>query len=182
MLDKRELRNVSFHQGDSRTTLPPVLERYAERRVQVDFVLIDGDHSPEGVRADLINVLDSPACRRTVIVLHDTMNAGSGKESIPPISPALHGRLRRDGFRAGYEFSGGDFDRQRWGGLGLVVTGDRAADGYGNRLFRGGMSRIRSRARDEVVHGAEWAADLWGSRGGVDLLRPETVPIDEDDV
>lgn len=29
---------------------------------------------------------------------------------------------------AGYEFAGGDFDHQRWGGLGLVLTGDRAAD------------------------------------------------------
>jgi Methyltransferase domain len=132
--DKHDLRNVTFHEGDSRTTLPPVLEHYAERRVQVDFVLIDGDHSPDGVRTDLINLLASPVCRHTVILLHDTMNAGvrQGIASADIARAAQVVYVEMD-FVAGYEFSGGDFDGQRWGGLGLVVTGDRGADGYGHQ-------------------------------------------------
>lgn len=134
VLDKRRLSNVSFHQGDSKVTLPPVLARYAAGSVSVDFVLIDGDHSAEGVRGDLMNVLDSPACHRTVIVLHDTMNAGvrAGIESAGLASDPRVVYVELD-FVPGYEFRGGDFDHQRWGGLGLVVTGDRATDGYGNR-------------------------------------------------
>ena len=134
VLDKGELGNVSFHQGDSKVRLPPVLERYAARAVTVDFVLIDGDHSPEGVRADLMNVLASPACGQTVIVLHDTMNAGvrAGIESADVVAHPRVVYVELD-FVAGYEFAGGDFDHQRWGGLGLVLTGDRAADGYGDQ-------------------------------------------------
>lgn len=134
VFEKRGLRNVTFHQGDSKLTVPPVLERYARDGVAVDFVLIDGDHAPEGVRADLTNVLTSPACSRTVIVLHDTMNPGvrQGIESAGPADGASVVYVELD-FVAGYEFCGGDFAGQRWGGLGLVVTGDRESDGYGHR-------------------------------------------------
>ena len=129
---KDRLENVTFYHGDSRVQLPPVLERYSARGLTVDFVLIDGDHSPDGVRADLMNVLESPACSRTVIVLHDTMNAGvrRGVQSAGPETNPGVVYIELD-LVAGYEFSGGDFDGQRWGGLGLVVTGDRATDGYG---------------------------------------------------
>ena len=40
----------------------------------VDFVLVDGDHSREGVRRDLVDLLASPAISRTVILMHDTFN------------------------------------------------------------------------------------------------------------
>jgi hypothetical protein len=40
----------------------------------VDFALVDGDHSAEGVRRDLESLLASPTTGRTRIVLHDTMN------------------------------------------------------------------------------------------------------------
>jgi cephalosporin hydroxylase len=131
---KDRLGNVTFYHGDSRVQLSLVLDRYAARGVTIDFVLIDGDHSPEGVRADLMNVLQSPACGRTVIVLHDTMNTGV-RQGIESAGLATNPRVvyvELD-LVAGYEFSGGDFDGQRWGGLGLVVTGDRATDGYGAR-------------------------------------------------
>ncbi len=134
VFDKSALRNVTFHQGDSKVNLPPVLARYAAQGVAVDFVLIDGDHSPQGAQADLMNVLESRACARTVILLHDTMNAGV-RSGIESADLALHRRVvyvELD-FVAGYEFYGGDFDRQRWGGLGLLVTGDRTKDGYRDR-------------------------------------------------
>lgn len=132
--DKHRLSNVSFHQGDSRATVPAVLDWYATREISVDFALIDGDHSYEGVRADVLNVVSSPACRRTVILMHDTMH--------PPVRAAIESTALGDqpsvvyvelDFVAGYQFATGDFAGERYGGLGLVITGDRATDGYGEQ-------------------------------------------------
>jgi hypothetical protein len=134
VVDKRAFRNVRFFTGDSKARVPPVLARYAEQGVAVDFVHIDGDHSADGVRADLMNILTSPACARTVIVLHDAMNA-EVRSGIESVGLAGHPRVvyvELD-FVAGYEFVGGSWHGQRWGGLGLVITGDRTSDGYGDR-------------------------------------------------
>src|SRR5829696_3795682 len=61
--------NATAHIGDSSETLPRVLGELAAAGRHIDFALIDGDHTTEGVQRDVRAVLDSPACRRTVIVL-----------------------------------------------------------------------------------------------------------------
>jgi hypothetical protein len=58
-------------------------------------------HSPDSVRARIFALSD-----RANVVYHEL-------DFIP-----------------GYEFVGGHFDGQIWGGLGLVITGDRRVDGY----------------------------------------------------
>ena len=68
------LPHVTYHVGDSRERVPAVLRELADEGRGVDFVLIDGDHARAGVAADLANVLDSAAVRRTVIVMHDAAN------------------------------------------------------------------------------------------------------------
>jgi len=76
--------NVTLHTGDSHELLPPFLQALAERGRYVDFVIVDGDHTPEGVRQDLEHLLDSRAVAHTVILVHDTMNAKvrAGIESV----------------------------------------------------------------------------------------------------
>ena len=66
--------NVTFRTGDSAAELPALLSELADAGTAVDFALIDGDHSSDGVHRDLHAVLGSPACASAVIVLHDTMN------------------------------------------------------------------------------------------------------------
>ena len=66
--------NVTLHTGDSHELLPRLLAELAQQERNVDFVLVDGDHSPEGVRRDLEDLLNSPALARTVILVHDTAN------------------------------------------------------------------------------------------------------------
>ncbi len=66
--------NVTLHTGDSHQLLPAFLAQLAELGRTVDFVIVDGDHTAEGVRRDVEDLLDSSALARTVILIHDTAN------------------------------------------------------------------------------------------------------------
>jgi hypothetical protein len=113
--------NAVLHAGDSRVLLPDVLREFASAGRTVDFVLVDGDHSSEGVRRDVLNLLGSPALGPTVIVLHDTANAEvrAGLSGIDFTSFPLV-RL--------VDFAFVDLQqpsavlREEWGGLGLIVV------------------------------------------------------------
>lgn len=148
--DRAAFGNVTFHNGDSALLLPELLRRLeADHRV-VDFVLVDGDHSAEGVRRDLINLLDSSATRSTLILLHDTMNEET-RAGIEGVDLSAHSAVvyHELDFVPGYEFLGGHFDGQVWGGLGLVITGDRSMHGYGDS-----PAQTRYREPFQVFHDA----------------------------
>jgi hypothetical protein len=68
------LANVRILTGDSHVLLPRELDRLTTEGAYVDFVLLDGDHSADGVRTDMEDLLSSPAVSRTVILAHDTLN------------------------------------------------------------------------------------------------------------
>ncbi len=55
------LENVTALAGDSHQMLPAELERLAGDSENVDFALVDGDHTAEGVRADMMHLLESDA-------------------------------------------------------------------------------------------------------------------------
>jgi hypothetical protein len=66
--------NVSLFIGPSTTVLPRLMETLELEDLAVDFILIDGDHSAEGVRRD-INLVLSYVPKTTVMVLmHDSFN------------------------------------------------------------------------------------------------------------
>ena len=65
---------MTFHEGESHAVLPALLDEFARTGKNVDFALIDGDHSPIAVRDDLRLLLDSPAVTRTAILLHDSFS------------------------------------------------------------------------------------------------------------
>ena len=64
--------NATLHTGPSAQLLPGLLESSASDGRTVDFALVDGDTSLEGVAGDLEALLGSPAARRTAILVHDT--------------------------------------------------------------------------------------------------------------
>ncbi len=66
--------NVEFRSGDSRTVLPRLVEELNASRRAVQFVLIDGDHSADGVRRDIESVLKLSVRERLVILMHDGFN------------------------------------------------------------------------------------------------------------
>lgn len=66
--------NVTLHTGDSHELLPPFLTELAGKGRNVDLAIVDGDHTPQGVRRDIEDLLDSAAVARTVMLIHDTAN------------------------------------------------------------------------------------------------------------
>lgn len=117
--------NVTLHGGDSHIELPKFLAQLAAEGRSVDFVLVDGDHSADGVRRDMIDLLESDAIKETVILIHDTINeeVRGGIEAVdylayPKVAhvdfDAVPGTMSVvDGYRGAI-----------WGGLGLVVVSE----------------------------------------------------------
>ncbi|MCH2211523.1 MAG: class I SAM-dependent methyltransferase [Fuerstiella sp.] len=66
--------NVEFRTGPSQQLLPALLRQIQEERQPLGFVLIDGDHSTEGVRQDINAVLQYEPIRPLYIVFHDSFH------------------------------------------------------------------------------------------------------------
>lgn len=118
-----EASHVTVHTGDSHELLPIQLERFAEEDRNVAFVLVDGDHSSDGVRQDIEDLLNSPAIGLTVILIHDTANpvVRAGLDAIRYTTwlKVIHVDLD---FVAGYMFQEERLRYELWGGLGLILT------------------------------------------------------------
>ncbi len=125
----RDLPGVHIHTGDSHSVLKPLLDSFAADGRNIDFILIDGDHSTEGVCRDLTTVLESDAVRSTLIVLHDTMNpwVRSGIQNADPDSFEKVRTFSLD-FIPGGVFGGSGEVPELWGGLGVALIGE-AGDG-----------------------------------------------------
>ena len=123
--------NVILHTGDSHELLAPFLAELAEADRNVDFALVDGDHSAEGVRRDLEQLLDSPAVHRTAILIHDTANeqVRRGVEAVRFAAWPKVAHVEPD-WVPGRLFAEPELRNELWFGLGLVVVdGGRLAIG-----------------------------------------------------
>lgn len=125
-LDDRTLPgypNVSFIAGNSAATLPPIIEEINASEREINFILIDGDHSESGVRNDIANCLNyRPKHRATVILMHDSSNPAVRKGIIDApwdASPHIHG-VDLD-FVPGMLYDREDIKGQIWGGLAAAV-------------------------------------------------------------
>jgi hypothetical protein len=114
--------NVEFVTGSSRVTLRPLIERLDRERAGLGFVLIDGDHSEAGARADAEDVLRFRPTRPLYVLLHDSFNPDvrRGIRSIDwQASPFVH--LVEVDFIPGTSFDRTAPPGQMWGGLALAV-------------------------------------------------------------
>lgn len=66
--------NVEYLIGPSDQTLPPLIRRLQSEKAELSFVLVDGDHSSEGVRKDIDNVLQFKPVVPLYILMHDSFN------------------------------------------------------------------------------------------------------------
>lgn len=71
--------NVDYLIGDSKTILPELVNKINTSDAVVEFILIDGDHSPEGIFKDITNVLQLKPKQPITIILHDSFNPACRK-------------------------------------------------------------------------------------------------------
>lgn len=126
--------HVTLHTGDSHVLLPAFLAQLAERGRQVDFALVDGDHSADGVRRDIEDLVASPAVERTVIVLHDTVNE-EVRAGIDAVDWPTKVSYVDSDWVPGHLWAEEYLRDELWGGLGLVLVdpadpGPRHEDKY----------------------------------------------------
>lgn len=120
--------NATLYSGDSHALLPKFLSELTGAGRNVDFALVDGDHTADGVRRDMEDLLTSPAVGRTVILIHDTLNEVVREGLLAARITERPGVTACDlDFVAGHLSSGGPFAGQLWGGLGLVLVDKDAA-------------------------------------------------------
>lgn len=122
------LENVSFILGDSKETFPALLDDISENNLPLEFVFIDADHSFEGLRADLNNLMRHLPSSRLYFLIHDSFNPDSrrGLRSIDwSRNPYLH-YIELD-YVNGCLLASQEEYRQMWGGLclGLLLPSQR---------------------------------------------------------
>lgn len=115
--------NVVLHTGPSSQLLGPLLDSFVAESRELDFALVDGDHSYEGVQADIATLLESQTTGRSVILVHDTMNAEirAGLESLELERYPKIVYYELD-FVPGYIYREGVGRGAAWGGIGLLLT------------------------------------------------------------
>lgn len=70
----KQFDNVEFLTGDSRAILPKLLDQIQTRKENLGFVLIDGDHTADGVRSDIDCILTYVPTCPVYVVFHDSFN------------------------------------------------------------------------------------------------------------
>ena len=116
--------NVEFVTGASEDTLPVVLDKIAASGQALNFVLIDGSHTEDGVRNDINALLRYKPVGPLYILMHDSFNPGCRKGirtadwAASPYVHLLeldyvHGRLMPKDEGASY--------REMWCGFALAV-------------------------------------------------------------
>ena len=112
--------NVEFLIGDSKKILPELIQKIIKNSETLEFALIDGDHSHEGVLTDITNMLNYQPKTNLHIILHDSFNpiCRSGmKAYVYDKNPYVHG-VELDYISGIYEPDG--LKRQMWGGFALI--------------------------------------------------------------
>ena len=66
--------NVEFITGFSQSVLPELIDRLNGSEKALGFVLIDGDHTEEGVRKDIVEVLKYTPKGPLWLLMHDSFN------------------------------------------------------------------------------------------------------------
>jgi Methyltransferase domain len=133
------MSNVSFVAGDSSQTVPAVIDKITASDREINFILIDGDHSATGVTRDIANCLRyKPKKRPTLILMHDSSNPEVRKGIVGAPwtgSPYVHA-VELD-FVAGALFNSEDLNGQMWGGLAVAVVlpEKRSGDVYWQASF-----------------------------------------------
>jgi hypothetical protein len=136
--------NVEYLTGRSDEVLPPLISRLNQEHAQLSFALVDGDHSTDGVRKDIDNLLRFRPTTPFYIVMHDSFNPQCrlGLRRANWASNRCVHAVELD-FITGIVASAPAFRDQLWGGLALGILLPHEREG-----------RFEITARSERTHRA----------------------------
>jgi glycosyltransferase involved in cell wall biosynthesis len=116
------LPRVSYLTGDSRQILPMLLRELTQTNMPVEFVLIDGAHSADGIKQDVGALLQYVPREPLIVALHDSANPECRRgilEAGWERSPYCH-MLDVDLIPGRIMENGGGGHGEMWGGLALA--------------------------------------------------------------
>lgn len=116
-----KFKNAEIHIGKSADLVPKILKEIDANNEELEFVLIDGEHTAKGVTNDITHFLNYKPKKTVHIIFHDSFNPACRKGILKAdynSSPYVH-YVETD-FISGI-FSPGKLYRQMWGGLAMVV-------------------------------------------------------------
>ncbi len=119
---KEQFSNVKFISGDSKIIVPKFIHELNKTDESLEFVLIDGDHSEDGVRTDINNILNYKPKKPLYILMHDSFHPDTRRgieTSAWEESPHVH-HVEID-FIQGIFHQWHVFYKQMWGGFALAV-------------------------------------------------------------
>jgi len=169
--EAKALANVELRTGDSHVLLREELQRLAAAREEVDFILIDGDHSAEGARQDMVDVLASPAVKRTVILAHDSLNpeVRRGLDLVDYSAIEKVAWAEMD-FVGGYVPAEPPLRGECWGGLALVIVDAEGSFGPAHQGRRPQMTPL-----PDLI----WESSECLRQGGTVATEPPPRPSDD---
>ena len=157
----RPFSNVELFVGDSKETLPGVLKEIEKRQLSLEFVLIDGDHSEDGVRND-INILMAYRPKKPVyILMHDSFYPYCREGMITANwegSPYVH-KVDLDFIPGRISGPNEGTRHQMWGGLGLAVM--RPEERVGPIEFIAGSNHLYDVTFKNSAHRLHFRAKKW---------------------
>ena len=71
---KKQFDNVIFKVGKSHNVIKSVVEEIESKNGKLNFILVDGDHSKDGVKKDLECIMSCNLKHPLTIILHDSFN------------------------------------------------------------------------------------------------------------
>ncbi len=122
--------NVRYLIGRSQEILPTLLEELDAAELFPEFVLVDGDHSAEGIRCDFEMLLDYVPKRPLVVLAHDSFNPGCRSGML-----AVDWQRCKHVHEVNLDFVPGRItnliggQREQWGGFALAYLDPRVREG-----------------------------------------------------
>jgi hypothetical protein len=135
--------DVTFLRGPSSAVLPVLFRELDAAGIPVEFLLIDGDHSADGVARDIACILDYAPKAPLFVMLHDSFNPGcrQGMRDAPWARSRHVQWIDLDFVPGRVVENGGPADGEMWGGLAMAYltpderSGDLVVQASTDKMF-----------------------------------------------
>tara|TARA_B100000900_G_C20587498_1_gene720221 strand:- start:237 stop:1013 length:777 start_codon:yes stop_codon:yes gene_type:complete len=117
-----KFNNVKFHVGDSNKLLDELISKIKLENKKIEFILIDGDHTKEGVKKDIKAIISHEFNNPLTIIIHDSFNPQCRK-GIKSINYKLYKNIEHIDldYITGCLSPNKDYN-EMWGGFGIIVV------------------------------------------------------------